>query len=67
MSDYSIDSDLDLNKYESEDIKDLTLTGIGEAMREVDLNIGLIVILIIIVFVLSTILVLKVKGKKILG
>ena len=63
---FAILCDGELDKYDSEDVKDLTLSGVGESIREIDLNIGLIIILVIVVFVLSTILAMKMRGKKIL-
>ncbi len=61
---YDIASDPDVNAYDTDDLKDITKAGMGEAGREVVVNLEFIVFLLIFLFILGVIsaLVLKSKG-----
>lgn len=50
---YDIDDDADLNKYETDDIEDLTLANIGEFGRAVAVFMALIVLLLVIGFIIK--------------
>ncbi len=64
MVGYDIDSDPDVNKYDTDDLKDLTKAGLGTAGREVVVSVDFIVFLLIVLFILGVIgaLILKSKG-----
>lgn len=64
MSSYDIDSDPDLNKYDTDDLKDITKAGLGTAGREVVVNVDFLVFLAIVLVIVGIIsaLILKARG-----
>lgn len=50
-------NDQDINKYDQDDLQDLTESGIGEGLRSAVVWVGLIVLILVVTFII-------VRGKK---
>ncbi len=64
---YKAECDPDLNKYDTDDLKDLSKAGMGVAGREVILSVDFIVFLLIILFILGMIGAVILRGKGFFG
>ena len=63
MGDFDIQNSADINYFETEDIQDLTLAGIGTTGVEIIPLIGFIVILLLLAFALGMLIKFKNQGK----
>lgn len=64
---YKAECDPDLNKYDTEDLKDLTKSGLGTAGREFAINVEFLVTAIIILFIVGLVGVVFARSKGMLG
>ena len=65
MAGYDISTDADINKYDTDDLKDLTKAGMGEGARELVISTEFIVFMAIAIFLVGLIVVLIAKTRKI--
>ncbi len=64
VSKYDLRCDPDINGYETDDLKEITKSGMGVAGGEVVVNLDIIVFLLIAAFILTIIGVVIYKAKK---
>lgn len=64
---YKAECDSDINKYETDDLKDLTKSGLGTAGREVAVNLEFLVFLLIMLFIFGAIAAMILRSKGFFG